>query len=127
MFKAKIAAVALFALALSACGPRPELPQQQFENPAQEAPVPQAQAQDEGYGAGTVAAAAIGGALVGNMMSNSGSRERTVVIDNRRPNYGYGSYNKGYGKKTTTTTTTVKKSLFGGKKTITRTTTKRRR
>lgn len=122
--KSKIAMIALLALSLAACNPpQPQVPQ--FDQPVQQAPTPQG-----GFDTGDAAVGAMAGAAAGYMLGRSGSnqgvRERTVIIDNRRPNYGY---NNGYGRKTTsTTTTTTKRSMFGGKKvSITKTTRSSRR
>lgn len=127
--KSKIAMIGLLALSLAACNPpQPQLPQ--LDQPVQQAPVPQAQ--NNGFDTGDAAVGALAGAAAGYMMGRAGSnnqpvRERTVIIDNRRPsNYGY---NSGYGRKTTTTTTTTKRSGFGGSKkvSITKTTRSGRR
>lgn len=120
-----IALILALSATLAACGQQ-VAPQPQYEQPVVQAPQPQA---EDGFDAGDAALGAAAGAAAGYMLGNSGSRERTVYIDNRRPNYGYSNgYNRGYGKKVTTTTTVIKKG-FGGKTAITKTktTTKRRR
>lgn len=114
-----LAIAIVMAASLAACSPQAPVPQM---DQATGQPVPQAQHSD-GYGAGTVAAAALGGAIVGNMVGKrSAQPQRTVIIDNRQPYYGSNNYNRG---RTVTTTTTTKRG-FGGK-TITRTTTTKRR
>lgn len=116
-----IAFLAAVALALSACGPTPQLPVPSLDNVTQQAPVAQG---SDGYGAGTVAAAAIGGALVGNMLGKRSQPQHTIIQHAPAPGYyGGGSYG-GYGRRTVTTTTTHR-SLLGGR-TVTRTVTRRR-
>lgn len=112
-----LALLAATVLALSACGPQPQLPVPSLDGVAQQAPVVQG---NDGYGAGTIAAAALGGAVLGHMV---GKRNNTTVVHHApapAPYYG-GGY--GYGRKTVTTTTT--RRSFGGR-TVTRTVTRRR-
>jgi hypothetical protein len=102
----KFLAIAMMALALSACGPN--LPQQEY------IPAPQAQ------GHGDAAVGALVGAGAGYMLgrASGNNQPRTVIVD-RRPVYGYG----GYGGRKTVTTTTTRRGAFG---TTTRTVTRRR-
>ena len=100
--------VAILSLGLSGCGDDPQqyyppVQQQQYAQPQQYAPQyaqPQYQQQhDDGIGMGSVLAAGIGGAVLGNMMSGSGdSTSRTV---------------------NNTTTNTVQKSGYPVKNTVT--------
>ena len=110
----KLFAVLATALMLSACGPQiPQMPQQPMAEVAQQA---------GGFDTGDAAVGALVGAGAGYMMGRAGSNNqpRTIIVDRRPVNYGYG----GYGARKTVTTTTTRRGMFG--KTTTRTTTRRR-
>lgn len=113
----KIFAIVAMAVTLSACGPNPV--------PVDANGVPQAvQQQGGGFDAGSAAIGAVGGAVLGHMMTKNSqtNHPRTIVVD--RPTYARSPYYGG--SSTVTRTTTVKKSMFGNKVTRTTTTTRRR-